>query len=261
MGMLRRFGWLPDPPSPKDHDAAPKLRTAGPLPTSISLANQILSILDQGNLGSCVAQATAQALRASLVHQGVVVPTLASRSMIYYLARAEDGTTQEDAGTNLRQAFDSLRIFGYCPEVNWPYIDSGDTFKRMPSAEALNLAYDQRGTTGFSRITSEGNARVYDVKSALAAGHCVVFGTEVGLPFCDYMGDPATVLNPPAKSEGGHALTIAGYDAAGFRVVNSWNEGWGARGWCTFSPAYIAWSGSMDFWIVDAAPNFSRGVI
>ena len=81
MGMLRRFGWLPDPPSPKDHDAAPKLRTAGPLPTSISLANQILSILDQGNLGSCVAQATAQALRASLVHQGVVVPTLASRSI------------------------------------------------------------------------------------------------------------------------------------------------------------------------------------
>lgn len=258
----RGLGWKQSGPKEGDRDAG-HLVKAAPIPVSASCRSQILSILDQGQLGSCVANATAQACRASMVRQGALRPALGSRLWLYYLARAFDHDTANDDGTFGRNAFMALTQWGLPQEDLWPYSDdssSGAPFTRMPNVDAFRAAFDQSVVSNprYFRIFETGSARVDAAKAAIAAGHCVVFGTSVSHQFCEQ--DPGgTIIPPPVALSlaGGHELTIAEYDEGSFGIVNSWGSSWGQGGWCRFAPDYIAWDASDDFWIVDAAPIFS----
>ena len=262
---MRKFLWKPDPPKAKDWDASPKLRVRGPLPTKVLLRHLILSVLDQANLGSCVANAIFQAVRAALVRAGVVGAQLGSRLWGYYFGRAQTGNTQADEGTYLRAVFDVIRKLGYPLEALWPYDDGPDKFRQMPSSAAVRAAYDQKTSVGYYRINSSDQQRVEDVKAALAAGYLVVFGTQVSNLFEAYAAS-SPPLTVPGKSEvilGGHALTIVGYEvlpdgATIFEVLNSWGDFYGDHGYCKFTSEYVAWSESQDFWIVEAMPDFSE---
>jgi C1A family cysteine protease len=271
----RKFCWKPDPKSEKDIPATTRLQAlraaaaTAVLPAAVCLKNLITSILDQGGLGSCTANAVAQALRAALVHAGVLDPELASRLFLYYFARAAGGdSTQSDTGAYIRANFDILRRLGVAREAVWTYDDTTvdsltgpAKFKRMPPNEAIRDAYEQKVSVGYYRIDSEGEQRLTDIMTALAGGHLVVFGTTVTEKF----GSPGTVaLTRPTSDEkvlGGHALTIPGYRwVAGrrvFLIVNSWGPDYNGTGYCEMDESYITWSASRDFWIVEAFPNFS----
>jgi C1A family cysteine protease len=263
----RGLGWKQDRPEslwhPPDRSARVKLGTSLP-PTAASVRKFVTSILDQGPLGSCTCNAVAQALHVSAVAQGHDNPPYASRLFAYYLARAYDHDTASDNGTYLRNVFMALVKFGFPPESAWPYSsDQGANarFRLKPSAEAFREAYDQRHPTEYLRIDSQGAERITDIKRAIAAGDAVVFGTAVSEDFCsNNLGQgPLAPLPPPLKQTiaGNHALCIAEYDHDSFGIVNSWGEGFGAKGWCTFSADYLAWERSNDFWIVRLAPPFS----
>jgi C1A family cysteine protease len=260
----RKFLWQRDKPSLKDWPAAPILRAAKmvTLPERVKLDRLIAGILDQGGLGSCTANATAQGLRAAMIRLGFASSLLASRLFLYYFARAMIGTTQEDSGANIRNIFDVIRKLGFCPETGWPYSDDLVTFKILPDAGATRLAYDQLGGLGYFRIDSTGAERVADVRAAIAAEYTVVFGTQVSNKYAEYKpGAPA--LEPPGPGEtilGGHALLAGGYDLAAddFDIVGSWSKDYGDGGWTKFKSSYIADPRSADFWIIETAPNFSE---
>lgn len=238
---------------------------AVPIPDAATCRNLILSILDQGRLGSCVANATAQACRASQVRQGAVAPPLGSRLWLYYLARAYDHDTAHDDGTYGRNAFMSLVQFGLPPEEAWPYSDdTGDVapYTQMPPPSAFMQAFDQSAVANprYYRIDQQGGARVDAVRQAISQHHCVVFGTQVSMDFCT-QNQADKIIPPPVDLpiEGGHELVIAEYDQTSFGIVNSWGPDWADKGWCRFSPEYIAWDRSDDFWIVDTSPPFTGG--
>jgi len=67
-----RFGWAPDLPDHRDHTyAAPhaKLTAAAPLPTKVDLRKNCPPIYNQGNIGSCSANAIAAALEFDRIKQ------------------------------------------------------------------------------------------------------------------------------------------------------------------------------------------------
>lgn len=253
----RKLGWLPDlpklPGEKPDHDARDVLKAA-PVPAAKNLSNLILSILDQGSLGSCVGNAIAQALRASMVFHGAKSPELASRLFLYWFSRAYHHQTNEDAGTYLRMCFSAASKFGFPPESSWTYDDGPSKFKLMPSMKATHDAYDQRSPTIYRKITATGQGRIDAIKAAIAQSYLVTFGTEVSVAFArNDLG--ITPLQPPIGLEiaGGHAMCIAGYDGDVFQIVNSWSKDFGDAGWCRFSADYIKWSKTNDLWIVENA--------
>lgn len=231
-------------------DAAP--------PRAWSNRQQILGVLDQGPVGSCVANAIMQAVRAAHVNQGVPDPKLGSRLFAYYNARAYTGDQHVDDGTYLRNCYAGLNRFGFCPEAAWPYA-YGVPVNEMPPWGAYRAALDQHAPTVYTRIVSVGQVRLDDIKRAVVAGHCVTFGTRVSVPFCG--NDLGTGPIPPPLDlpiAGGHALCLVGYDGDAFQIVNSWGTGWGDGGYCWFSGDYMAWDQTNDIWVCQQAPRYSE---
>jgi len=257
----RGTGWKKDPPKvagqTPDRDARLKVR-AEPIPARASNRHLVLGVLDQFGLGSCVANAVMQAVRASQVRGGAVNPPLGSRLWTYYLARAATNEQNEDNGTFIRLAFQAITKLGFPPESAWPYLDDGDAFKQAPPPGVVRQAYDQRAPTEYHRIYETGDARIVAVKRALAQGFLVCFGTLVSNRFCGDDLGRGPVLPPIGDPiAGGHAMCIVGYDPLSFDVVNSWGTGWGAGGFWSMDPTYLEWDETQDLWIVESAPPFS----
>lgn len=255
------LGWIPDKPKrpgePPDHDAGPLLAAAAPPPPAASNRRFIVDVLDQGQLGSCVANAVMQAVRASHVKQGVPGPRLGSRLYGYWCSRAFEHQTATDGGTYLRDFFRGLNKFGFCPEAAWPY--DVERFADMPPAAAFRAAFDQRSPTVYKSIVNAGNQRLDPIKRAVAAGYLVAFGTLVSEAFVRE-ALPRAPLPPPEGQPiaGGHAMCVVGYDGDTFEVVNSWGPRWGDGGFCRFSADYMAWGQTQDLWIVSQAPEYSE---
>lgn len=290
----RKLGWVPDPFDANDHDAVQLLMAKAPATVPISATNEdLVKVIDQGGLGSCTVNGTAQAIRAAemlelltaavaagadpvtaLVQLQLNTPFM-SRLWGYFLARAWEGTIHQDAGTFIRLVFASINKYGFPRESTWPYSDNTDPlqgpvlFDKMPSAEAFREAYDQRdnvanrdaGLISYARISATGYGRVDAIKLAVAQRHLIVFGTTVSEKFCsDMSANNGKPINPPVglKPAGGHAMCVGGYDAAGAKIVNSWSDQYGDRGWCTFSWDYMVWSETTDLWIVKRAPLLQK---
>ena len=66
---IQKYGWIPDLPDHRDflYAAAPKVLAT--LPPNMDLTNQCPPVYDQGQLGSCTANAIAAAIEFDLMKQ------------------------------------------------------------------------------------------------------------------------------------------------------------------------------------------------
>lgn len=234
----RKMAWQPSRPDSRDHDAK-KAILRGPATATKTDNSSLIMVVDQGQLGSCTANASGQAVRAAELTELVAADnrawvaagnTLAtfdaaaslakhqaslefwSRLMSYYLARSYDHDTASDNGTEIRLIFQAINKYGFAPESAWPYNDSsapGAPFSKMPSSAAFRLAFDARDNTTneangmieYSRITSTGTQRQTDIMDATAMGNLVVFGTLVTNSFCaDNSGNSGKPIPKPASA-------------------------------------------------------------
>ena len=107
------------------------------LPSSVDLRSVDGPIEDQGQLGSCTANALAGALQFLEKQSGKAV-TLLSRLFIYYNERVIEGTVSIDSGSEIRDGIKTLNKQGDCTEKMWPYTIS--KFKTKPSTAAYKEA-------------------------------------------------------------------------------------------------------------------------
>lgn len=247
----RALGYLPDPPDTRDRPASAML-PAGAAPASSDNRELIASVLDQGSYSSCVANATMQAVRASHIHQGDLDAPLGSRLFTYYYARRGHAAETRDAGTFVRSAFNAISKLGFPREEDWPY---HVPVNQAPGLETLRDAFDQRRPTEYFRIDEQGPLRVDAAKRALAAGHLIVFGTDIDASFFEVKGEIVGV--PAGPIVGGHAMCVVDHSGDVFRVVNSWGTEWGMEGFWSMSADYLAWQGTRDLWLVKSAPRWS----
>lgn len=245
-------GWLPDKPDPRDknyYDHAYRVERTAVLPPSVDLRAQCPPVYDQGQLGSCTANAIAGLHEFLQMKQQQAQPFTPSRLLIYYDERAMEGTVSQDAGAMIRDGIKSVAKQGACPEVEWPYIIS--KFATKPPKKCYTDAL-QHQALSYERITS-----LTQIKTSLAvAGLPVVFGFLVYSSFESDEVAQTGVMPLPQHGEqvlGGHAIMAVGYDDASQRLLirNSWSDSWGQQGYFTMPYAYAVNSKyCSDFWTI-----------
>jgi C1A family cysteine protease len=248
----RGLGWRPQLPDHRDLMYSAPI--TGNLPTMVDLRPQMPPVYDQGQLGSCTANAIAGALQYDRMRQGLPdADRVPSRLMIYFEERQLEGTVQSDAGAEIRDGIKMVAQNGTCFEDGpdgWPYDPS--KFTDAPPQQCYQAALKDRALRyrAVPQIAQQ-------IRGALAAKDPVVFGFS-----CFSALDGETVatggrLPLPAPAErtlGGHAVMIAGYDDGdrNFLVRNSWAANWGLRGYFLMPYEYVLRGDlASNFWVID----------
>jgi C1A family cysteine protease len=246
----RRYGWKPDLPDFRDFVYEPTMFTAAkPLPAAVDLRPRCPAVYDQGQLGSCTANAIAAAFEFDLLKQGLP-DFMPSRLFIYFNERAMEGTIETDSGAVIRDGIKTLKVRGVCDESIWPYEIGRFTYR--PTDQAFASALSNQALK-YRRVN---NKILHSIMSALAEGFPVVFGFTVYESFESQAVATTGIVPMPEPNEqvlGGHAVLCVGYDQAKqeFIVRNSWGPGWGDKGYCYFPFPYLNSTDlADDFWVV-----------
>lgn len=219
------------------------------LPKSFSLSN-LPSILDQGNLGSCTANAASNGLKI-LLKKNNKPEFQPSRLFIYWMTRLLHNTINEDSGASLRYTMKSIANNGACDENIWIYDISKFTIK--PSEIAISNGLQHKN--GFKYYSVQPNLNT--IKNALYQGFPIVCGIEVYSSFESQQVEKTgeVPLPDPNKEEllGGHAILMVSYDdnKKRFGFMNSWGTNWGNKGFFTLPYSYIFNNNlAFDFWAI-----------
>ena len=108
-----RTGWIPDIPDQRDKKYSAIFRLPKKLPRHTDLSVFCGPIENQGNLGSCTANALVGALEFLENKDGKTVLDL-SRLFVYYGERLIEHTVEIDNGSSLRSGIKSLFHNGVC---------------------------------------------------------------------------------------------------------------------------------------------------
>lgn len=230
----RAYGWLKD-----DHDDRDLLFAEvhhphiAELPDRVDLRGKMPPVFDQGQLGSCTAQAIMGAF--GFLHPGFI----GSRLALYYAERLMEGTVDDDAGAQIRDGVKVLASQGVPPESEWPYNIS--KFREAPPARVVADGAAHK-VLSYSRLTTED-----DMRQCLAAGFPFVIGAEIWPEF--ESGEVARTGCVPLPNFdedplGGHAFDAVGYDrhsplGDGFLCRNSWNDDWALGGYFWIPAGYL----------------------
>ena len=242
------YGWVPDLPDQRDISYAAPAPILKKLPAKVDLTKSCPPVYDQGQLGSCTANAIGAAFQFELIKQKTKV-FMPSRLFIYYNERVIEHTVNNDNGAMIRDGIKSVNKQGVCSEDLWPY--NINKFTSKPSASCYSDALNHQ-VLSYQRVIRSLN----QMKGCLAAGYPFVFGFTV---YESFEGDQVAktgILNMPVKKEktvGGHAVMAAGYDDSKKRFIvrNSWGPGWGLKGYFTMPYDYLVNQNlSDDFWTI-----------
>ena len=245
---IARYGWIPDLPDQRDHlYAAPPVFLAA-LPPSTDLRASCPAVYDQGQLGSCTANAIGGAIEYDRLLQKLpdFVP---SRLFIYYNERVIEGTVHSDSGAQIRDGIKTVASQGVCPETEWPYDIA--KFTEKPSAQSYKDAVTDRAISYQSLVQD-----LNQMKGCLASGYPFVFGFTVYESFETMAVAQSGHAPMPGSGEraiGGHAVMAVGYDDSQqwFLVRNSWGARWGLAGYFTLPYAYLIQPGlASDLWTI-----------
>jgi len=246
-----RYGWHRDMPDARDHVfSAPLQRFPQGVPPAVDLRAGCPPVYDQGQLGSCTANAIAGAVEFDRKKQNLpdFVP---SRLFIYYNERAMEGTISSDSGAQIRDGIKSVAKIGAPPESDWPYDIT--KFAQKPPANAYTDAKLDRAIR-YQRVVQS----LQQMQGCLAGGFPFVFGFTVYESFESQTVATTGIMPMPAANErklGGHAVMAVGYNSTTRMMIvrNSWGTGWGQGGYFMMPFEFII-SPSMasDFWTISS---------
>ncbi len=260
---IGRYGWKPDLPDQRDFNYAVPHVTAAALPAKVDLRPRCPKVVyDQGQIGSCTANAIAAAIEFEQIKQKLPEFT-PSRLFIYYNERVMEGTPPSvDSGAQIRDGIKSVATLGACKETTWPYSDVNKNPAPCPAC-----AYAKKPSAAASREAAKYKINIYQrlnsgqlssLKGCLASGNPFVFGFTVYDSFESAQVAKTGVVPMPGPKEhvlGGHAVLAVGYDdsTSRFIVRNSWGAGWGMKGYFTIPYLYLTDAQlAADFWTIQS---------
>ena len=217
------------------------------LPPTSDLRAEWGNILDQQDLGSCVAHSIAYCLRYCMKKQKIAEFT-PSRLFIYYNGRMlANQPVEEDAGLTIRDGYKSICKFSACDEKLWEYEPNSFSRKPPEPCYVAAQAYDT-----FRYISLDNDAQ--QIKQSLSDGFPVSFGAALFESFySEETAKTGMIPMPDEKKEkrlGGHAMTLVGHDDEKqcFLLANSWSD-WALGGFAWIPYKYIENDDFCgDFW-------------
>jgi Papain family cysteine protease len=244
MSEFRRgLGYKRDKKDTRDYKMKVSRAEIEALPPAVIL-NDVTPVEDQGSLGSCTGNAGDNVfkLRDSIVMNHFFN---GSRLALYYWAREIDGDVNDDAGSELRTMAQVLANKGVPPETGWPYIISRFAIKPPSNVDAE--AKKSTATKYYRVDGSTPQETLTNIKAAISTAYPVMFGFDVYTSFMN-TGSEGTMPAPAGKLEGGHAVTVIGYDDnhknswcgdGALFIKNSWGLTWGTAN--AHNPAGYFW--------------------
>lgn len=195
------------------------------LPTSFLLPNiNKTPINNQGNLGSCVANAYNWSIKYQNKNFSI------SRLFLYNLSRWYDGSPMDqDVGTYVSTPCNVVSS-GYLNESSNPYVISN--FNKLVDSNTL------RNVRPFRKfIPNSINQDLISLKTYLFTKKCpIIFGILVYSSFISQNANSTGIIPMPNRTTeqllGGHCIQMVGYDDTNnwFVCINSWGTSWGAGG-------------------------------
>jgi C1A family cysteine protease len=253
------------------HFAEKALLQKTALPTIVDMRSKMPPVYDQGNLGSC----TANALCAAYQY---LKPTFSpSRLFLYYNERVIENDILIDGGAFLINGVKSLVQTGVCPENLWPYIES--QFSVKPTPNCYTDAAIHKALTDHNVLQT-----LTQMKACLQSGLPFAVGITVYETFeLQAVANTGLVPMPDLTNEenlGGHAVLVCGYNDSiqwwqnkitygkrGQRILtqttnptmkgawivrNSWGSKWGAAGYFYLPYPYLTnLDLAGDLWALD----------
>jgi C1A family cysteine protease len=215
----------------------------------VDLRNNCPSVYNQGQLGSCSANAIGFCIHYDELKQTENNPFIPSRLFIYYNERVIEGNPSDDSGAEIHDGISTITDKGVCPEDMWKYDITQFAIKPPDNCytEALN-----HKAIEYHAIEQNLN----QLKSVLLEGFPIVFGFVVYPSFESPEVASTGIVPMPLSSEqpiGGHAVALVGFieDKKQFIVRNSWGDSWGDKGYFYMPYDYVLSPDlAEDFWVV-----------
>lgn len=267
-------GWLPPMPDLRDYsvehqaikDMAKRLGLMSKtlsIPSAVDLRQWCSPIENQGNLGSCTANA-GMGVVEYFERRAYGRYIDGSRLFLYKTTRNLMQVTG-DTGAWLRNVMGSLCLFGVPHEKYWPYNVSD--FDKEPPAFVYAVADNYETLKYFCHDPLGANVPaatvLATVKQYLAAGIPSMFGFW-GFPSFNNTNVKGGIPYPcPGESaQWGHAIVAVGYDdgkkikntkcnketVGALLIRNSWGTAWGDNGYGWLPYDYVLHKLAMDFW-------------
>ncbi len=196
------------------------------LPSQVDLSPSFPVPGNQGDQGSCVGWASAYALKTYQEKIEMQWPlnsdaTVFSPAFVYNQINGG-----QDGGSFLVDALQLIVDKGAATLQTMPY-DPHD-YRSQPNSVALSEAAQYKALS-FNRISG-----LQQVKAALANRQPVLTGIIVYSSLLHLSGPNSVYNTYSGGSQGGHAVTLVGYDdnrfGGAFKVINSWGTSWGDNG-------------------------------
>ena len=213
------------------------------LPGNIDIRKQCPPVYDQGNLGSCTANA---GVGARIMLNKLTVNL--SRLFQYYEERVIENDIKKDGGAQMRDIGKAMVLYGICEESYFPYDIT--KFAKAPSAAAKTNALKYKIKSYYSVATTDEIKQVVALKQ-----QPVMIGISVYTSFESDTVAKTGIVTLPKKSEqllGGHAVLVVGYDdkKKWFICRNSWGTTWGDKGYFYLPYTYFSKGFAYDFWVL-----------
>lgn len=185
-------------------------------------------ILDQGSIGSCLANAI-----YALIYILSNGKYKLSRLQLYMCYRAIDGSSLcDDSGGTIRGGMDAIKKYGISSESFWPYVNLTTNFDKLAPSKSFVSTYTLKNFV-YLFIKQDLNS----IKKCLMSGKPIVLGIAMYNSFETPDVDKYGVIPIPNTSTetllGGHAILLVGYDdkTKVFKFQNSWSISWGDNGY------------------------------
>ena len=205
----------------------------GSIPKILDYRNELFSVRNQGNQGSCYAHSVACMKEWQERKDNDIKFRFSPQFFYDNRFNKYDDNTENDDGMYSRDVMKLLKTVGICREEIYPYgkAKTKDLIDESCYKEAKQYIIDS-----YYRVFS-----ISSLKDALINYGPIL----ITFPVFNYSSEFWN-KNEGEKNIGGHAVLVVGYNKDGFFIRNSWGRDWGDKGYSLYK--YNDWGKHWEIW-------------